>query len=742
MQRKFDSIRFALISAMLASLAACGGGDDSSPVPAPNPAPAPTPGPAPAPEPAPAPTPAPAPEPAPAPAPAPVPPERLPFVNNGYATVVAGTTSADPAVACGRVDSQYGAQARFGYRTNAMVTGPDGSIYVTDEPCDLSTGAYAVRKIEPSGKVSTVATGMAPIQRDYAAPLSSFVVANGIAVDRNNNVFVSDARGVHNSLQDRTRCHASAMGDVPPAFMPRQGPGIWKISPDGASSIFAGVAVATLVPEDGRGQSAAFTWPGAMGFSADGTLYVLDDGTTQRYRKIAPNGEVTSISGLYYYPTLTSTPDGSVYVIGDCFPSSSPQGLFDLVNLTTGETTRNALAASALFAVDSHGDAYSATRSQGDTGATIYRRKKGSGQFEAVVYGVRDLRAMTIGASGDLYIKSAYAILKISLESDPEGPAPIARRGVVTHYAGSTDSDAVVACGRVNSSQPLQSKFGFTTASMVAGADGALYLTDSPCPSGEQTYAIRKLAPTGAVTTVATSNIVGSILPGNFSLPTGIAVDSKNSLYISDRLSGSGGHVSDQTCSNSSWPDPASFIYDSNVWKVSVEGPLLPFAMGFRRPGPLGFSGEGLLYVISESFKSPRVFNASGEELPQAPTESGSGFGPNLVSNFAGEVYATTGCGNTGKASTLVNLRSRQVVVDEIPNARLIAVDSNGNIYSASQYALGSNNMKSTIYRQAPNSKAFETVVTHVQNLNAMAMGPNNELYLKSGHAIFRVDFK
>ncbi len=720
MPAKFDSVRFALISAMLASLAACGGGGDGS-----------------SPAPAPAPPPAPAPAPAPVPAPAPASTKGLPFASNGYVTLLAGTLSTDPAVACGRVDASQGDQSRFGYRTNAMVLGPDGSIYLTDEPCDLSTGAYAVRKIEPSGRVSTVASGMAPIQQNYAAPLTSFVVANGLAVDQNHNVFVSDARGVHNSLQDRTICHASGMGLVPLTFQSGQGPGIWKISPDGTRSVFAGVAIGAPGPADGQGQGAAFTWPGSLAFSADGTLFALDDGSVQRLRKITPDGAVTSVTDYGYYPTLASALDGSVYAVGDCFPTGN-NGSFPLINLTTGEKASSALAASALLAVDHLGNAYSARRTQDDAITTIVRRRKGSDQYESAVYGVRDLRAMTVGANGDLYVKSGYAVLKISFEPDPEGTAPVVRSGLLTHYAGSTDRDAAVACGRVDSSQRLQSKFGLMTNSMVAGADGALYLTDAPCGASDATYAIRKIEAAGAVTTVAKSNPRGSILPGNFSFPSSIAVDGQNNIYVSDYLENYGTTLTDRICSNGEWGVGLP-VFDSNVWKVSPEGQLSAFVTGLRNPGPLGFAGDGLLYVSYGLGQSLSVFNAQGEA--QTPPEVSASFYLNLVSSFSGEIYATGACTRLDASTTLVDVRSQQVVANDVPNARLVAVDSNGNIYSASPEPIDMTSSWSTVYRRAANSQAFETVATHVQNLQAMAIGPANELYLKSGYAIYRVDF-
>ncbi|HEX6706122.1 MAG TPA: fibronectin type III domain-containing protein [Albitalea sp.] len=96
----------ALLSAMVASLAACGGGGSEStsdptaggPAPAPAPGPTPAPAPAPAPSPAPSPAPAPAPSPAPAPAPAPTPaPAPAPAPAPTAALTWSASTDADVA---------------------------------------------------------------------------------------------------------------------------------------------------------------------------------------------------------------------------------------------------------------------------------------------------------------------------------------------------------------------------------------------------------------------------------------------------------------------------------------------------------------------------------------------------------------------------------------------------------------------------------------------------------------------
>lgn len=130
MPQSFDSrskLRVLFVAAVVAALAACGGGDSSEPVPAPEPAPAP------------APSPAPAPAPPPALEPAPEPPESSQQIR-----LLVGDGAS-----LGNVDGAAH-KARFGAGSLTAVGGPDGTVIIADH------AHGTIRRLDRAGNVRTV----------------------------------------------------------------------------------------------------------------------------------------------------------------------------------------------------------------------------------------------------------------------------------------------------------------------------------------------------------------------------------------------------------------------------------------------------------------------------------------------------------------------------------------------------------------------------------------------------------
>ena len=128
----------------------------------------------------------------------------------------------------------------------------------------------------------------------------------------------------------------------------------------------------------------------------------------------------------------------------------------------------------------------------------------------------RDPFATAVDLSGNIYVadSAAHVIRKIS-------PA-----AVVTTFAGSPGSfgsaDGVGAAAR------FYSPFGVATDSA-----GYVYVADS------RNSTVRKISPDGAVTTLAGTALQGGSADGSgaaarFSQPFGIAVDSGGNVYVSD----------------------------------------------------------------------------------------------------------------------------------------------------------------------------------------------------------------
>jgi len=148
--------------------------------------------------------------------------------------------------------------AQFQYDAAGIVADEDGTIYIVD------TFNGRIRKIDPSGQVSTLAGSGTMGFRDAAAEMAQFNYPDGIAIDKEGNLYVSDAANFR----------------------------IRKITPAGVVSTLAGSGVKGTL--DGNAGSAQFNDMGDMVADSEGNLYIADD---NRIRKITPQGVVSTIAG-------------------------------------------------------------------------------------------------------------------------------------------------------------------------------------------------------------------------------------------------------------------------------------------------------------------------------------------------------------------------------------------------------------------------------------------------------------
>jgi len=154
-----------------------------------------------------------------------------------------------------------GAHARF-YIPVGAAFGPDGSAYIAD------SGNHTIRKITTTGVVSTVA-GSAGVSGavDGAASAARFYFPQGVAVDADGNVYVSDSGNYT----------------------------IRKITAAGVVTTLAGLAGAPG-SIDGAGAKARFGLPAGLAVDPDGNLYVADE-LNQTIRKVTPAGVVSTLAG-------------------------------------------------------------------------------------------------------------------------------------------------------------------------------------------------------------------------------------------------------------------------------------------------------------------------------------------------------------------------------------------------------------------------------------------------------------
>lgn len=338
-----------------------------------------------------------------------------------------------------------------------------------------STSIYgAISAGEAGYTVSTIAgTGIAG-SLDGLGSLATFANPSAVAVDSTGNVFVADTG---NQV-------------------------IRKITTDGMVSTFAG-QVGQWGYRDGPAGSAMFYEPVGLVIDPIGNLYVADSGNS-RIRKITPLGEVSTYAGSggdSIHPADFVDGPALLAILG------GPLGLTldDLGNLYVAATNNSlirkispagqATTIAGVLSIDS--SAY-APCSTGGSCATF----RGPGSI------ARD-------KSGNLYVADTLnqTIRKVT-------PA-----GEVSTLAGSGVQGFADGAG---ASAQFDSPFG-----LVVDSKGNLYISD------QNNSVIRKITQDGNVSTVAgqagvSGNTQGPGAQATFHLPSGLAIDKDDTLYVAD----------------------------------------------------------------------------------------------------------------------------------------------------------------------------------------------------------------
>jgi sugar lactone lactonase YvrE len=134
------------------------------------------------------------------------------------------------------------------------------NLFVTEPYSNL------IRRISPSGSVSTFAGNPSQGFANGQGTSSSFRFPVGITTDRDDNLYVADR---YNHV-------------------------IRRISPSGSTSTFAGSG--TKGGRDGARFSATFDEPNGLAFDSQGNLYVVEY-PTHKIRRISPDGTVSTFAG-------------------------------------------------------------------------------------------------------------------------------------------------------------------------------------------------------------------------------------------------------------------------------------------------------------------------------------------------------------------------------------------------------------------------------------------------------------
>ncbi len=422
----------------------------------------------------------------------------------GAVTVIAGTAGVT-----GSADG-IGAAASFDNPASISVDST-GNLYVADSHNNT------IRKITPSGTVTTLAGSGLAGNVDGAGASTSFNQPLGVAVNGVGNVYVADTSNnairkitpaaVVSTLSGSAGVAGSADGVGAAALFNNP----WGVATDGAGNVYvadasnnvirkitpAGV-VTTLAGSagiagtaDGTGNAALFSTPVGVAADGAGNLYVSDNGNST-IRKISQNGVVTTLAGaaqsyghrdgigaaaMFDFPLGVATDNfGNVYVA---------DGDFTIRKITPdGIVTTLAGASGAYGSVDG-------------TGAAA--------RFELPI-------SVAADGVGNIYVADfgGNTIRKITSS------------GVVSTLAGTA--------GTTGSVDGTGTKASFNQPSAVAAdSAGNVYVSDSA------NDIVRKITAAGVVTTVVGSpgraGFSAGTLPASIGNARGLAI-SGTTLYI------------------------------------------------------------------------------------------------------------------------------------------------------------------------------------------------------------------
>ncbi|MFK2823126.1 immunoglobulin-like domain-containing protein [Arcobacter sp. YIC-80] len=145
-------------------------------------------------------------------------------------------------------------------RPQGIAVDSKNNIFIADQ------GGHIIRKITPSGDVTTFVGKGVIGDSDGTGTTIAFNNPSSIAIDSNDNLFVAD-----------TKNHK-----------------IRKITPDGRSSTFAGLGV--IGSSDDIGIASTFNTPYGIDIDSNDNLYVADS-SNHKIRKITPSGNVITLAG-------------------------------------------------------------------------------------------------------------------------------------------------------------------------------------------------------------------------------------------------------------------------------------------------------------------------------------------------------------------------------------------------------------------------------------------------------------
>ncbi len=492
-----------------------------------------------------------------------------------------------------------------------------GNLYIAD-----GSGNHRIRKVSPSGIITTVAGGG---QSDFSgdggpATSASLHQPSGVAVDAGGNLYIADTENQRIRKVSASGIISTVAGRGNMAFAGDGGPGvnaslafpsgvavdtagnlyiadslnhrIRKLDLGGTITTAAGGGVFKFSGDGGPATRALLNKPLAVALDATGNLYHSDLGA--RVRRVSPGGTITTVAG-----------NGIVGFSGDGGPATSAS-----------------LAIAFALAADAAGNLYIADDGNNSvrkvTPAGTITTVAGNGQRgsfgtagdggPATSVALHGAGGLAVDAAGNLYISDEDAFVR-----------KVNTAGIISTVAGSGCLPSGTPTCPLGDGGPANRASLDAPHGLAVDAAGNLYIADT------HNQRIRKVSPTGTITTVAGNGQKGFSGDGgpanraSLSLEGfgGVAVDTAGNLYIADsgnsrirKVSASG--VISTVAGN------GSFSFSGDCGPATAAALAFPFGVAVDRAGNLYIADTFSDHIRKVSFAPPSLPSM----LPTLPPDS------------------------------------------------------------------------------------------------------------------------
>jgi len=393
-----------------------------------------------------------------------------------------------------------------------------GNLYTPD------FAAHKIYKISPDGKTLTVIAGTTQgFSGDGGlATKAQFNQPDGIKLDKNGNIFISDSNNGRIRRIDTNGVITTVAGNGLFRFSPDGTPAIlsffqecwavavspsgllyisdrfagsvYRVEADGTRTRVAGTGTSTSQPVPGpvKASTTGLTAPDGLAFDRNGNLYIAD---SARVYKVAPDGTLTTLAG-----GGGDTSDGVQATKASIAPADvavDPAGnVFIAENTTTRQRIRKVTTDGIITTLAGAGPGY-----QDGPGA------------QALFSG---LQCITADAAGNIYVCDAVNNLIRKITPD----------GTVSTFAGGGKTLG-------NGGPALQASI-FSPSALAFDPSGALLVSQA----GAQT--VRRITPDGIINLFAGNGQAkfagdgGPAQLASFYFPQHIASDSAGNIFVAD----------------------------------------------------------------------------------------------------------------------------------------------------------------------------------------------------------------